>query len=739
MGKSRLAAEFLAGSEARVVQGRCLSYGEGITYWPVVEIVKQLDALPEGDAAAPIRSLLGETDSATTAEEIAWGFRKLLEQAAREGPLVCVLDDLHWAEETLLDLVEHIADLSRDAPVLLLCMARPELLEKRPAWGGGKWNSTTVLLEPLDAAETERLLEELGGVEPGLRERITAAAEGNPLFVEEMLALVRASGDGEISVPPTIQALLAARLDQLDPSERAVLERGSVEGRVFHQSAVQALANGEQLAPRLVALVRKQLVRPDTPQFAGEEAYRFRHLLIRDAAYDSLPKAVRADLHERFADWLEERGTDLVELDEILGHHLEQAARYKAELDQPDAALGERAAQRLAAAGRRALGRGDDRAAASLLERALELTRPLRLDVHLEVDLAQSVGDEPQRAAAIAENAAERAAAGGDHAGEALAHVVSARFRLEYEDTVEELDKQARMTVSLLESKGDHVGLVHVYTALGEAANHRGRWSDQARSVERAVQHGRLAGRLVQPSAYGSGFQFLMGPDPADELLRKLDELLQESAHPGLLLNRARALAMLDRLDEAWPLGLQASEKLGELTGGGGENYLAEIATLAGEHEAAAGYLRVLCDRLEALHRLNNLSTYAPMLGRALCALGRYDKAEPLARQGRELGHEQDMATQMLWRRVQALVDAHRGQHAEAERLAREAVEIIDRTDGLNFQGDALCDLAEVLVAAGRSGRAAAALEQALDRYERKRNVVMARRVRERLAELQPA
>jgi hypothetical protein len=169
-----------------------------------------------------------------------------------------------------------------------------------------------------------------------------------------MLALVRASGDSEITVPPTIQALLAARLDQLDPAERAVLERGAVEGRVFHHSAVQALTNGELLAPRLVALIRKQLVRPDNPQFEGEEAYRFRHLLIRDAAYDALPKAVRADLHERFADWLKDRASDLVELDEILGHHLEQAARYNAELGHPDSALAERAAERLATAGRRA-------------------------------------------------------------------------------------------------------------------------------------------------------------------------------------------------------------------------------------------------------------------------------------------------------------------------------------------------------------------------------------------------
>jgi class 3 adenylate cyclase len=181
VGKSRLVAEFLASIDTRVVRGRCLSYGDGITYWPVVEVLKQLDALPEDDvAAAPLRSLLGESSQASSAEEIAWGFRKLLEQ---ESPVVCVLDDLHWAEPTLLALVESIAELSRDAPILLLCMARPELLELRPSWGGGMWNATTVLLEPLDAAETEELLAALGGVDPELAERINAAADGNPLFL----------------------------------------------------------------------------------------------------------------------------------------------------------------------------------------------------------------------------------------------------------------------------------------------------------------------------------------------------------------------------------------------------------------------------------------------------------------------------------------------------------------------------------------------------------------------------
>jgi class 3 adenylate cyclase len=739
VGKSRLAAEFLAASDARVVRGHCLSYGEGITYWPVVEVIKQLDALPAGAAASPIRSLLGESDAATSAEEIAWGFRKLIEEQGRGRPIVCVFDDLHWAEETLLDLVEHVADLARDAPILLLCMARPELLEKRPAWGGGKWNSTTVLLEPLNAEETELLLDELGGVGSGLRERIAVAAEGNPLFLEEMLALVRVSPDGEISVPPTIQALLAARLDQLDPGERAVLERGSVEGHLFHQSAVQALADGEPQAPRLLALVRKQLVRPDAPQFAGEEAFRFRHLLIRDAAYDGLPKRVRAGLHERFANWLVERGGDLVELDEILGHHLEQAARYKAELAQPDPSLAGRAAERLAAAGRRALGRGDDRAAASLLERSLRLTRPLHFDVHLEVDLAQALATEPRQAAAIAEQAAERAAASGDAAAEFLARVISARYRLDFEDTVGELDALGRRAVPILEQECDHAGLAHVWNAMAEVANYQAVWDANIEYQKRALHHAQLAGHPTQAAGPWATSHFAAGSEPADSLLRELNELPPSSSHPGIVLNQALLLAMLDRASEAAALALQGSERLRDLTDEGGEHYLARIASLAGDDEAAHRYWQVYCERLEAQHRLNNLSTYAPMLGRSLCALRRYDEAEARAHQGRALGHEEDLLTQALWRQTQARVLAHRGKHAEAERLAREAVAITERTDGLNYQGDALCDLAEVLATGAHNNDAAAALEDALDRYERKHNLAMARRLREHLADAQLA
>lgn len=747
VGKSRLAAELLGSVEASVVRGRCLSYGEGITYWPVVEILKQFATLPEGDAARPLRALLGETEDPASAEEVAWAFRKLLEQEAQLQPVVCVLDDLHWAEETLLDLVEHIADLSRDAPLLLLCMARPELLERRPSWGGGKWNATTVLLEPLDAGETELLLRELGGVADALRERIVQVAEGNPLFLEEVLALVRDSADGRVEVPPTIQALLAARLDQLDPDERSVLERGSVEGRTFHRGAVAALADGDgYLDQRLVSLVRKELVRPDRAQLPGDDAYRFRHLLIRDAAYDALPKATRAEMHRRFAGWLEQHGGELVELDEILGHHLEQAARYLDELGRPDSQLALAAGDRLAAAGRRALWRRDVSAAAGLLERSLLLTRSLRFDLHLELDLAAAEGLTPRRAAEIASAAAERAAAVGDVAGEGLARIVSLSYTLQFErQPTDELEQLARVTLTLLEDTADHHGLVQIWSILGQTvANNRGRWADQADAAEQARRHARLAG---QPSSsnfggqhssgnFGLEFALVLGPTPADEALRRLDDA---DTHAGIGTWRGWLLAMLDRVDEGRELALPAAQHMRELGSENGLWPLAEIEILAGNREAAALHLRTFCDWLELRESYAYLSTYAPHLGRQLCALGRYEEAEPLARRGRELSESADAVTEALWRQVEALVCAHRGEHEEAERLAREAIAIIETTDGLRWQGDAHADLATVLEAAGRRDDTAAALREALNRYERKGVIPLARRVRKQLEALQTA
>ena len=320
IGKSRVVAESLAAVDARIVRGRCLPYGEGITYWAVVEVVKQLNAMPsDPTAAAAIRSLLGESDAGTSAEEIAWAFRKLL---AEHAPLVVVFDDIQWGEQTFLDLVEGVVLLSAMAPLLVVCIARPELLARRADW------PVVLRLGPLAAEEADQLISPLPSE---LRERIARAAGGNPLFLTEMLAMAGETAD--VTVPATLRALLSARLDQLEPAERAVLERGAVEGELFHRGAVQALSPDEtQITPRLAVLTRKELIRPDRSQLAGDDGFRFRHLLIRDAAYEALPKATRVELHRRYAEWLADRGGDLVELDELLGYHFEQAAAYAAEL-----------------------------------------------------------------------------------------------------------------------------------------------------------------------------------------------------------------------------------------------------------------------------------------------------------------------------------------------------------------------------------------------------------------------
>jgi class 3 adenylate cyclase len=726
VGKSRLVAEALTATDARVVQGRCLPYGEGITYWPVVEVIKQLGALPSDPAAAAaMRSLLGESEAGTTAEEIAWSFRKLLEEAA---PLVVVFDDIQWGEETFLDLLEHIALLSTGAALLLLAIARPELAERRASW------PVTLRLEPLQGDQVEELIGERLPTE--FREQILRFAGGNPLFVSEILAMAEEAG-GEVSVPPTLRALLAARLDQLEQAERRVLECGSVEGMLFHRGAVQMLLPEEaQVTPRLAALVRKELVRPEKAQLPGEDGFLFRHLLIRDAAYDGLPKSARADLHERIATWLEEQGRDIVELDEVVGYHLEQAARYAAELGEPDARLSERAGERLAIAGRRALWRGDTHAAGSLLGRALELTRPLGLDVHLELDHAYAVRYiAPAEAAAMAEAAADQALAAGDLAGEALARALAARGYLDIVEhpDVDRVERLARKAIPLLERRGDHAGLVHVWDSLGSVANFHCNYEEMARASEQALHHAELAGQKPR-HLFGLESALLYGPRPADEALDVLDAALPEDADPGSVLARARLLAMLRRFDEAWPLVTAATARWKELTGKHTSYALSEVARLAGDLEAAASYMREHCQIYEEYGQRANLSSFAPMLGRLLCDLGRYSEAEPLARLGRELGDRQDILTQMLWRQVLSRVHASRGEHSEAEPLINEAVGLSEETDAIDAQGDAFDDLWDVLRLGNRAEDAASALERALDRYERKRNLAMAERVREKLA-----
>jgi class 3 adenylate cyclase/tetratricopeptide (TPR) repeat protein len=749
VGKSRLTAEFLGSLEGvPVIRGRCLSYGEGITYWPIVEAVLQLGRRPSDPrAAAAIASLLGESEEPAAAADIAWAFRALLEESA---PVVCVFDDLHWGEPTFLDLVDHVTDWSRDASILLVCIARPELLDRRPTWAGGKLNATTVLLEPLTAEETDELIEtHLGdaGLDDALRARIREAAEGNPLFVEQMLAMVAESRNGDVIVPPTIHALLAARLDQLDVAERSVLERGAVEGKIFHRGGVEALAPDEPDVPtRLMALVRKELVRPDRTQLPGDDAFRFRHLLIRDAAYDGLPKAARAELHERFAGWLESHGRELVELDEILGYHLEQAHRYRVELglggEETDS-LAQRAVEHLTSAGERAALRQDVSAAISLYERTLALMPNDPSAFGLELRLSRLRMDAGDIAGALrqAEALRERARQEGDRTRELRAQLTHAHFAYLAEPAAgEDLSPLVEEGMHVFAASGDDAGLLDAW-AISIMADHGAlRWAAVRFGAEQMVEHAELTGdriRAVEAKVYLAPAH-VHGPTPVEEAIAWFRT--HPSEHPFYFSSLGQLEAMRGNFDTARELCREARERARER----GQLLLAaEISMqesnveLYARNDARAS--EVALEGVTELRRLGEqgwMSTVAGHAAEALYRLGQDDDAWRLTETAAEATAVDDVISQMLIRQVRAKILARRGELEEAERLACEALALGEPTDSLEVKANSYCDLATVLVAAGKSDAALDALARARALFEEKGHTAGVARVDELRAEL---
>ena len=353
IGKSRLARELIGslGEEARVVVGRCTAYGEGVAYLPLADVVRDLggddpepqlvrllEPVEHGEVAARlVAGAVGQREGGGSPEETAWAFRRLFEAVAAERPLAVVVDDLHWAEPALLDCVEYVASSSGDAPIFLLCTARPDLFDVRPSWAVPRGGATLVVLEPLDTAASDELVNALVRVQSlsrAMHERLVATAEGNPLFVEQLVAMLADDPDAlPESVPPSIHALLAARIDRLEPEERAVLQRGAVEGRLFHRGGVGALLDDDGgLGGTLLSLVRKEFVRPDRSLYPGDDGFRFNHVLIRDVAYASMPKELRSRLHAHLADWLYGHAVDrLTGQDELVANHLEEAHRLGVE------------------------------------------------------------------------------------------------------------------------------------------------------------------------------------------------------------------------------------------------------------------------------------------------------------------------------------------------------------------------------------------------------------------------
>jgi class 3 adenylate cyclase/tetratricopeptide (TPR) repeat protein len=762
IGKSRLVHEFVAAHpEATVLRGRCLAYGEGITYFPFVEILEQIAVDPElgrllaADQTAReqlnvVSAAIGLTDEQLVArEETFRGVRLLFEAFAHSRPLIVVLDDLHWAEPTLLDLIDYVADWSREAPILLLCMARPEFLDTRQGWGGGKLNATTTLLEPLSENEAESLIDNLlVGVDlpESLRERITSAAEGNPLFVEQMLALIAHDGtpNGDLVVPPTIQALLTTRLEQLPSGERVAAERASVIGKEFWRAALAEIG-GETSA--LSGLVRKELIRPyRSPVFPADDAFRFRHQLIRDAAYDGMPKELRAELHERFGRWLE---TNRSEYDEIVGYHFEQAFRLKEQLGPVDdevRRLASRAGELLASSGHRAHERGDVPAALTLLRRAAALLpegHPRRLASLIELGYAQhdAAGLEP--AVEIFTSAIEEAKVSGEPSFEARGKLGRMYVQALMGSGFGTPTEKVRAEIAKLEQLDDVVGLAEAYYVLGAFESWLGSSTKGGEAYDRGMEYARKAG-LGRLATYPIGLRSMLqgwGSLNAVEGLRECDELLATYngtfLEPPIRIARAMHLSFLGRPDESrydHELGNQLHEQFGnDLLRASSAMSLAEEEMRAGRLDVAEEVARRGVQRLEELGERGFLSSTLGQLAEALVRLGRYDEADEVARQTAEVGTPDDFDPMFRWRVVQARVLAHRGEFEQAVALAQEGVDIVNRTDWYLHQGQALAVLAEVLERAGRLDESKAAYEQALERFELKGSVVDADSVRRRL------
>jgi class 3 adenylate cyclase/tetratricopeptide (TPR) repeat protein len=748
IGKTRLAGELIAqvGEAATVLQGRCLSYGEGITYWPLQEMLRGLAERPAG---AP------DPEQARSTEETFWAYRKLFEALAKEKPLLFLLEDIHWAEPTLLDLIEHIVEWTPDVSMLILCLARPEFAEERPGWPGDR-----VELRPLQYEEAVALVGSLGtGVDVNVQARAVTVAEGNPLFLEQMLALTTDEDSGDISVPQTIQALLSARLDRLENHERSLLEAAAVVGKEFWRRAVVHLSPPEtEVSALLQRLVRRRLIDTERSSLPGEDAFRFGHILIREAAYAGIPKGKRAELHERFADWLQEVESPY---EEIVGYHLEKAFRYREELgriDERGQILGRQAAEVLSASGLKARERQDNSAAANLLGRAVDL-----LPDHDEhrLSLLPELGDALFWAGRYAEAqsvlgaAIESARRVGNRGVEWEA--VLARLRVDAQvdpvlkfTTSRELEEKAREALAVFEELSDARGQAKAGIFVGEALMWRFRYLEAARAFRHAEAQARLVGdeSLIAICESNVVSALAEGPTPIDEAVTRLEEMLATAPdrvpffERWVLIDLAHLYAKQGRIDAA-RANIARARRLAEEVGNSVELatlaafHAASIERHAGNLELAEADLRWGYEVLEDLGEQSWRSTVAARLADVLVAQGCMEEGDRFLRISEETAASDDLASQVPLRWIRARIEMQRGNTDEAERFAREAVSLLEETDDWDTQAKALIDLAAVLPSNGKTEEAIQRAEHALRLATRRGNKLLERDARHLLHDLQ--
>jgi class 3 adenylate cyclase/tetratricopeptide (TPR) repeat protein len=794
VGKSRLIREFAmaAAHESGLVRGRCLPYGDGITFWPLAEVVRDAASIEAEDdpatAIAKIRDLLPDSTEATEREavtdrvasmmnlsgteypvaELMWGMRSLLEALAAERPLVVILDDIHSAEQTFLDVIDNLLETVEGAAILVVTSARHELFERHEAWSTAHAEETITLV-PLTEGEVGQLVGELlGDLDPSVRERIATAAEGNPLYTEQIVSMLQETGairqeegrwvstraSEELAIPPTVQALVAARLDALGADERAVIEPASVIGLSFAEEAITELVDDEvrpRLETDLGSLTAKLLIRRAT---TDEATYRFGHLVIRDTAYASQLKRVRAALHERFVVWAErvnkERGRE-TEFEEILGYHLEQAYRYRTELgviDDDDRAVGERAAVKLASAGRRALVRGDTRAASNLLRRSVDmLPRAAEFRIELMIDLGEALLQQGAfDAAASVVDDASAIAREIDHDGyvarASLIRVSVDGFRGGGGGPTHAIET-ARTAITVLERRRDDAGLARAWRMIMNAEASQGHLDAASTASERVLEYARAAddSRSASRSALMIGFVLLHGSTPVREAIPRCEELLAIVEGDRLveavgLSTLAVLRAMTGDFEQARLLYQRGRTMLLEL-GGGIDTHSTSIDSshvelLAGDVEAADRELQRDYDALLAIGETYYRSTLAAYLANVRWLRGDLDGALRFADTAEEIADDDDVETHVPAQATRARVLAARGDREVARQLVTEAVRLATETASPILLADTLVALSDVLESIGDHEGSGPPLREALTLYEQKGDEVSAQRLRAR-------
>lgn len=789
LGKSRLIAEFTRRFEERatVITAHCDAAG-GASFAPVSQALRALlgidegatgdslrsaiDAAVAGDDADRSRILDGITAllaaSPSAPEETFFVVRRLLAMLAASRPVILVIDDLHWAEPLLLDLVEHLVQWGAGLPLFVLVGARPELRDARSSLAtSGGVVSDVLMLGGLDAGAAMRLAANAIGaadLPAAVAAKVLASSEGNPLFVGELVRMLvhegvlkqegkrwtAGAGLAVLEMPPTIHALLAARIERLKPEDRVVLERASVVGRHFSRSAVAALLpdTAADLDIRLESLRRSELIEPDAGWFLGEPALRFHHVLIRDAAYRRLLKGTRADLHGRFADWVEGRSPGAVEHDETVGRHLEQSFQLLKELGPVGTsgrALGERAAGRLAAAGRRALARDDLSLAAGLLGRALHC---LDADAHSRADLALdwceallAAGDVAAATRAIAELSrfltdSPRLQAWMTCFSGQLTALTAPQALLETVDAVAAAaDQLARL--------GDDAGEAKAHSVHAQALARLGRVGACEAALDRALAAARRAGDRRRANAVlaGAPLAALWGPSPVTrasgrclDVVRVLRITQGAPAVEAVALSCQAVLEALRGRGEAARSMIALSRRMVEELGLShrlfeADAFAGRIELLEGDAAAAEGLLRSAYEGLRDLGLGIDAARAAALLARALLELDRADEAEALSHESERLAGD-DLQSAIAWRGVRAEALARRGEHDAAVELARASVAIAAATDALLDHADARLALAAALRAAGRSAEADAEQKRATGLWETKGATLLLARAR---------